>query len=523
MIPLYSAEQVRTADSYAIDRLGIPGIVLMENASRSIVAAVMEYFPDLGYFDHIGIVCGKGNNGGDGFAVARHFINMGIEVTVISLGKEKELKGDALQNYLVLKNMRKQGRKFNFKTFTSVRDLNALKDATFIIDAMLGTGAKGNLREPYLSIVRKLNSFDAVKIAVDLPTGLDLTSSTAGEIFEADLTVTLAEYKTGLFYGKGYKFAGDIVKGSIGIGPEIFERMEVDTYLIEPEDAFTGLPVKETDIHKYSAGKVLIIAGSGALPGAAVLSTKSAMKIGVGAVYLAFPESIKNISQQKLDSEITLSYNDEGKEYLSTISLKDIHNKLNSVDAAAIGPGLGRASETVEAVRKILKHHSQVKLVIDADALFAINGNYKNVPLKNQVLTPHHKEFADLLGITLEELENDILTYGKKFSTETKSYLVLKGAPTIVFNPSGEIFINSSGNPGMAKFGMGDVLTGMITGLIAQTGNIESSVITGVYLHSLIADLLLEENTEYSINAENILENIPKGIKFLRNSFVQET
>ena len=523
MIPLYSAEQVREADNYAINKLGIPGIVLMENASRSIVSAILERFPDVGYFDCFGIVCGKGNNGGDGFAVARHLINMGFAVSVVSIGKEKDLKGDALINYRVLKKMQNEGIKFKFKEFNSVRDLNLLRDCTFIIDAILGTGAKGELREPYSNIVNRLNSFDAVKIAIDLPTGLDLSNSTAGEIFESDFTVTLAEYKTGLFYGKGYKYAGEIAKGSIGIGPEIFDEMEIDTYLIEPEDAFAGLPLKETDIYKYSAGKVMVIAGSGNLPGAAILATKSAMRIGAGAVYLAFPKSIKNLAQQKLESEITIPYSDESKEFLSVKSLRDIHNKLNSVDVAAIGPGLGRAPETVEAVRKILKHHSNINMVLDADAIFAINQNYKNFPLKNRILTPHHREFADLLGISQKELENDLIGAGKKFTNETGAFLVLKGAPTIIFNPAGEVFINSTGNPGMAKFGTGDVLTGMIAGLLAQTKNIESSVITGVYLHSLIADLLLEEKTEFSINAETILDNIPEGIKFLRNSFVQET
>ncbi len=523
MIPLYSAEQVREADNYAINRLGIPGIVLMENASRSIVAAIFERFPDVGYFDHFGIVCGKGNNGGDGFAVARHLINMGFNVSVISIGKERELKGDALVNYRILKKMKNEGIKFKFKEYSSPKDLNLLKDCTFIVDAILGTGAKGELREPYRSIIKKINSFNSIKIAIDLPTGLDLSNSTAGEIFESDFTVTLAEFKTGLFYGKGYKFAGDIVKGAIGIGPEVFDKMKIDTYLIEPEDAFGGLPVKETDIYKYSAGKVLVIAGSGNLPGAAILTTKSAMRIGAGAVYLAFPESIKILAQQKLESEITLPYSDEMKEFLSVKSLKDIHHKLNSVDVAAIGPGLGRASETAEAVRKILIHHSNINMVIDADAIFALNENYKDIPLKNQILTPHHKEFADLLGISQNELENDLIDYGKKFTRQTGSFLVLKGAPTMIFNPDGEVFINSTGNPGMAKFGTGDVLTGMIAGLLAQTKDIENSVVTGVYLHSLIADLLLEEETEFSINAETILENIPEGIKFLRNSFVQET
>jgi NAD(P)H-hydrate epimerase len=171
-----------------------------------------------------------------------------------------------------------------------------------------------------------------------------------------------------------------------------------------------------------------------------------------------------------------------------------------------------------------LKKYKNKKFVIDADAVYALgNDVYKKVDLKNKVLTPHHKEFADLIGISVDELENDLLDYGKKFAQETKSFLVLKGAPTLIFNPNGECFINTTGNPGMAKFGVGDVLTGILAAFTAQTDDIESAIISAVYLHSLSGDLLLQDMTEYGISATDLMENFPYAIKFLKNSILQST
>jgi hydroxyethylthiazole kinase-like uncharacterized protein yjeF len=186
-----------------------------------------------------------------------------------------------------------------------------------------------------------------------------------------------------------------------------------------------------------------------------------------------------------------------------------------------LGPGLGREESTKNAVIEILKIHKTKKIVIDADAIHALGSEeYKKLNLKGKVLTPHHKEFADMIGIGLDELDKNLLNYGKNFSTESGGFLVLKGAPTIIFNPSGEVFINSAGNPGLAKFGSGDVLTGMISGFLAQTDEIEEALISAIYIHSLAADLLLEEKTEYGYTSEDLIEEIPNAIKFILKSFI---
>jgi len=521
MIPLFTSSQVRQADNYAFKKLGIPGIVLMENASLSIFNTIKNQFPELDKIDPIGLIAGKGNNAGDGFAVIRHFINDGFQVKVVYLAGESKLKGDALTNFNILKKLIRKYPDSTIKKYNSSADLKLLENCALILDGLLGTGAHGTLREPYSLIINELNKFDSLKVAIDLPTGLDLQTATGEIIFDADLTVTLAEYKRGLFYEKGYTYTGKVIKGSIGIGGEFFDKLNVRDYLIEPEDAYWGLPPKFLDDYKYSSGKVLVIAGSGNLPGASFFVSNSAIKIGAGAVVLAFPESIKTLAQSNVDSVIIQSYSDNGKEIFTSENIVELEKRINWADVIAIGPGLGREPETLKAVNKLFEMFHDKKFVIDADAVVALKKpNYKKVNLRDKILTPHHQEFAALLNISLKDLKSDLLKYGRKFIRETGAFLVLKGAPTIIFNNKDEIFINSSGNPGMAKFGMGDVLTGTLAGILAQSNLIESSLISGVYIHSLSADLLMGGKTIYGFTASDVLNNLPFTIKFLNDSIV---
>lgn len=516
MIPLYSSSQVRSADEYAIKKLKIPSIALMENASRSIYSVFLEKFPDITTEDQIGILCGKGNNGGDGFALARHFFNDGFKVKIVLVGKPSELSRDAKINYDICAKLAKRNKQLSIILYKKKSDISTLKNTYAVFDALLGTGAKGSLREPYKTIVETINQFISFRIAVDLPTGLDVDKGTGDVIFNADLTITLAEFKTGLFFENGYSHSGEIEKGYIGIGAEYFENLEVHKYLVEPEDAYLGLPLKSSSSHKYSAGKVLSIAGSGKLPGAACLTANSALYGGAGASILAFPNSIKNVAQKQLHSAIVESYNDNGQEYLQNENLSELKERIKWADVIAIGPGLGREVKTQRAVLEIIEKAGNKKIIIDADAVFALSEKkYLKVNCKNKVFTPHHGEFAQLIKIPLEELKSDLIKHGKKFVEETGAYLVLKGAPTIIFTPNSDMLINTTGNAGMATFGSGDVLTGLIAAFASQQENIESAVISAVYIHSLAADLLLEEFTEHGITANSIMQNIPKAIKFV--------
>lgn len=524
MIPLYSSSQVREADSYAINTLKIPSIALMENASRSIYEFTLEKFPELTTDYQIGVLCGKGNNGGDGFALARHFINAGFKVNIVALSTGQDLTNDNKTNCEILKKLIKQKPGSSITVYKSPTDLKKLNSCYIIFDALLGTGGKGELREPYKTIVKKVNRLSAYRIAVDVPTGLDVENSSGEIIFDAYMTVTLAGLKSGLFYGNGYVYSGEVEKGYIGIGDEYFDSLTVNEYLVEPEDAFVGLPLKKLDDYKYSAGKVLTIAGSGKLPGAACYTANSAIYGGAGASFLAFPESVKSVAQEKLESSIVESYDDEGKEYLSQTNVNELKKLINWADSIALGPGLGREKETINAVREIIALAKGKRLVIDADALYAISDDYfKKLNLKGMILTPHQQEFARLINVELKQLQNDLINYGKKFSKETKAYLILKGAPTITFTPSGDALINTTGNPGMATFGSGDVLTGVIAAFIAKSENVEDAVISAVYAHSLSADLLLEDINEAGVMADSIMKNIPRTVKFIEDSIVKSS
>jgi ADP-dependent NAD(P)H-hydrate dehydratase / NAD(P)H-hydrate epimerase len=520
MIPLFSTQQVREADSHAIKKLGIPGILLMENASREIYSIALEYFPE-DVKGHIGFVCGKGNNGGDGFAAARHFANHGFIVTVVFIGSPAEMSEDCRLNFDILKNISSVNKNIFLIPFKSTASLAALKKCPVVFDALLGSGASGELKKPYAEIVGYLNKLNSFKIAIDIPSGLNADSGYSFNKLKVDLTITLGELKKGLFIGEGYELCGEVRKGEIGIGPEFFSSLEVKEYLAEPEDAYNFLPGKERGINKYSAGKVLTIAGSGKYPGAAVMTSKAALKSGAGASVLAFPKSARELIHKEITEIVVEPYEDEGKEYLSVKNVDDLSERISWADAVAIGPGLGRSKETQSAVLEIIKKRKFKNLVIDADGLFPLNKKFRDYNLKNIVLTPHLGEFSSLTGIPVPELKKDLLKYGREFTKDTGAILILKGAPTMIFTGS-EVFVNTTGNPGMAKFGTGDVLTGILAGFIAQQDDLIKSLICGVYIHSLTADLLKNIYTEYGYSAENIIEHFPMGIKFLKDTFAAE-
>ena len=520
MIPLFSTEQIRKIDDFAINHLGIPGVVLMENASREIFQKISERIEYL-ESPKIGFVCGKGNNGGDGFATARHFSNAGYKVEVVYIGSENEMSGDCRFNYQVLKKLSNTNKNIEIVKFVSIRSLSSLKRCNIICDAILGSGSQGELREPYRSIINFVNKLNAQKVAIDIPTGLEADSGYSEFSFIADFTITLGQLKKGLFIGDGKVYSGDVEKGGIGIPDSLYDKYTTSEFLIEPEDALVGLPHKAKNLHKYSAGKVLTIAGSGNLPGAAVLTSVSALKFGAGASILGFPKSVRELVHKRIYEVVIKTYEDEGKEFLTEKNIDELNDRIKWADVIAIGPGLGRVKETQKAVISLLRKYSNKKIVIDADAVFAIGrGKYKNLNLKNFVLTPHHAEFANLIGISISELRKNTLKYGKSFVERTGSYLVLKGAPTIIFTPNGDALINTTGNPALAKFGTGDVLTGFIAGLISQNKEIENSVISAVYIHSLAADILAKKRTKLDILATDIQNYIPQTIKFLKRSVV---
>jgi len=516
MIPLYSTEQVRQFDSFAIDSLNVPGIILMENAALNISNLILEKFENI---NTVGLICGKGNNGGDGFAVARHLSNSGIEIKCIYLGEENEMSNDCRINFQILSNLAKTRKNIKLKKFNSLIDINYLSKSDLIIDAILGSGFIGELKEPILSIIKKLNSFNTKKIAIDVPTGLNADTGYGSITFNADLTITLGEFKKGLFISDGYENCGEIYLQEIGVGRDYFDKIRTSIYLIEAEDVISFLPKRKKTLNKYSAGKVLSIAGSYDYPGAAYLTSGAAFYSGAGASILSVPDLVKKYIYKNLPEVVIKVYGDKKSKFIKAQDYDILKNKIKWADVVAIGSGLGREEETQQFVNLFLNNRDYKFCVIDADALFAIKDNLKNLNLSNCILTPHLGEFSQLINVSADEIKKDILNFGREFSQKHKTTLVLKGAPTIIFNKYGEAFINKTGNNGLAKFGSGDVLTGVISGFLAQSKDILQSAILGVYIQGLAADLLKYKKTEYSIMSSELMKNIPNAIKFLRSSF----
>jgi NAD(P)H-hydrate epimerase len=511
MIPLYSYEQSRIYDQLAINELHIPSICLMENAARSIERHIENAHLLDGSDNYIiSILAGKGNNAGDGFALARLLLKFNIKIYIFLLFEEKEIKSDALINYKIIKKIAQNNSNLIIKHLSNQEDLSILKNSDLIIDAIFGTGFSGNLPEHISNVISYVNSINTIKLSIDVPTGLNGSDQIS---FLANYTISLGVLKRNLFYGKGYEISGNVLLGEIGTPYDLSYRLQTNTFLIEKNDIKKFIPRKNKASHKYQNGKVLIIAGSKDYTGAPQLVAQAAIKSGAGAVYLAFPEQFRHLISSELIEPVIINYNSpEG--YFNSKAIEALIDIIEKVDVIAIGPGISKNHTTLDAVIQLFKKYPDKLFVVDADAIIAlkilINEQYK---LNNFIITPHQKEFADLIGISVDNLNKNLLEICQNFVYTTKAYLVLKSGRTIIFTPDDKIYINPTGNVGMAKFGTGDVLTGIISSFISQSKFIESSLISSVYLHSLSADLLQNEKTEYSYTATDIIKNLPQAIK----------
>lgn len=519
MIPLYSVEEIKKFDSFCINKLGIPSLILMENAAESIFQSITSSMLFDAEID-ISIICGKGNNGGDGFALARKLSQTSNNVYVFHLFDETEFTEDAKINFKIIKNIANGFSNVKIIKVNSVKDLVLTKKCDIVIDAILGSGSKGELEGLILDTVKYLNKLNSYKIAIDIPTGVNGDTGSSKIAFESDLTVSLGGLKKGLFTELGSSKSGHVVYGSIGIEPIIFNNNFPNTLLTEPEVIKSYLPKKEKNINKYKSGKVLTIAGSGEYPGAGILSAKAPYYCGTGASILVYPEEFKNLAIKKSKEIVVHSYKNENNIFNINV-LNNISERIKWADVVVIGPGLGRNKETEDAIIEFYNNRNNKLTVIDADGLYPFRENkYKNFNLSNTVLTPHLGEFSQMINISVEEIKNNIFEIGKDFSTKTKSILVLKGAPTQIFSPNGISYINSTGNEGLAKFGSGDVLTGIIGGFISQKKDeILNSVLLSVYIHGLCADLLKEKKSVYSFTASDLIKIIPEAIKKLLNNY----
>ena len=507
-----SASQMQNLDRRAIQEFGIPGVVLMENAGRATVEALDKYFPEIN-FKKVIIFAGSGNNGGDGFVIGRHLLNRGVDVSAFLLTKKEKVTGDALRNmelYQKLSPIQELHRQDDLAKFQL-----QIKQGDLIIDAIFGTGLNSDVVGLYRDLIDYINVLPAPVVAVDVPSGIDAsTGKIMGTAICADLTVTFGLPKIGLLIHPGLDRVGILEVADISIPAYLVHEENIQVELLEGQDLFPLLRQRDINSHKGHFGHLLVIAGSVGKTGAAAMTSEAALKVGAGLVTAGIPASLNQIMEVKLTEVMTEPLAETSSKTLSAHCLPQIQKLMEGKKAIALGPGISTNAETIEVVRHIIKN-STIPLVIDADGINALaeNPSLLNDAQSPIVLTPHPGEMARLIRSSIAEVQNDRIGVARKFARDYHVILVLKGSRTLIAEPNGDVFINPTGNPGMASGGTGDVLTGMIAGLLTQGYTVSEASRLGVFLHGYIADAVSEESGEIGLTASDIIARIPLTLK----------
>lgn len=510
-----TAEEMKALDRAAIEEYGIPGLVLMENAGRHVVEVVRQALGDV-RDKVVTIFIGKGNNGGDGLVIARHLLNMGAEIKLLALANVEEITGDAAVN---LEIWRKLGQKiYSIHHGDGINIVRLiLMNTDLIIDAIYGTGFRGKVPEKVGRIIEVLNSSGKPIVAVDVPSGLEASNGKVdGPCIQATHTVTFGLPKLGLILEPGAGYAGRLHIADISIPAVLVEKEGPLRYLITPELVREWLPARPSGAHKGTFGRVLIVAGSRGMTGAACLAGEAALRAGAGLVTVAVPETLHDIIEAKLTEVMTAPLPDNGKGCLSKEAGQAILSLLEDKDVLAIGPGLSTGPEVATLVRELLPS-IRVPCVLDADALNALAGAGEllrkvQAPV---IITPHPGEMARLTGVSIREIQGDRLTATSRAALDWNVLVLLKGARTVVADPGGAIYINPTGNPGMATAGSGDVLTGCIAALAGQGLDPSRAAAAGAYLHGLAGDLAAREKGMMGLVAGDLVLTLPEAIRNL--------
>ena len=515
MLKTATAKEMQEIDRVTIEKYGIAGTVLMERAGLAVVSRINELFFRNTDRRKVVVLAGSGNNGGDGFVIARILHNQGKDVEVYLTTGQENLKGDAKVNYIAAK-------KFGVKMYPARKFPGSRFPNTVIVDALLGTGLSKDVRAPLSDLIEKAGKLSSPVVSVDIPSGI---ASDTGQIMgcavKAQYTVTFGLPKRGHLLYPGADYTGQLFIEDIGFPRKLLDSGKIKINLIEKSDMASLMPARPEYSHKGTYGHVLIVAGSKGKTGAALMAAKACLRSGTGLVTIGIPESLVNAFQSRVTEEMILPLPDKGDGTLSFKSADKILGFLNKkADVLAIGPGLSVDDEISELV-SLLITESGVPAVIDADGLNAI-ANRTGILKKGRspvILTPHPGEMLRLsgrrrgIGAGANNVDRDRINTAVSFAKEMKTYLVLKGVPTVTATPDGKAFINSTGNPGMATAGMGDVLTGMIASLLAQRLNPQNASILGVYIHGLIGDAVAGRKGRRSLIASDIIRAMPGAFK----------
>ncbi len=505
-----TAEQMQELDRRSIENYKIPGIVLMENAGRGAAEVISKTFPNIQRWK-VAVISGKGNNGGDGFVIARHLMNQGVVVKVFLLTDPRALRGDAETNYQVFYRM-----KGEVLPVPSSKDYQRIKKDLekfdLLVDGIFGTGLDAEVRGYYREVIDHLNTLQKPIVAIDIPSGLDAnTGKPLGTAIKATLTITFGLPKIGLLISPGLDYAGEVKVIDIGIPKKLVDEEKIQTFLLEGNEIRKWVSTRRRpESHKGDYGHLLVLAGSVGKTGAAAMTCEAALRMGAGLVTLAIPKSLNSIMEVKLTEVMTEPLPETPKQTLSLRAYNSILRLCENKSAVVIGPGIGTFKETQALILKLVKS-LEIPMIIDADGITALSTQPKIFPLTNRnlILTPHPGEMARLIRSTPKEIQGDRIGVSRNFAQSNHLYLVLKGHRTLIATPKGDIFINPTGNPGMASGGTGDVLTGMIGGLVCQGLDLLTSLQIAVYLHGWAGDEVAREIGETSLVATDILRKIP--------------
>jgi ADP-dependent NAD(P)H-hydrate dehydratase / NAD(P)H-hydrate epimerase len=495
---ILTPEQLREVDRLSTEKYGIPGIILMENAGMRVTEVLEDRFENLDELT-VAVLCGKGNNGGDGMVIARQLVQKGCIPFVFLFASEEEVKGDAKVNLEILKALGIPPTIIQSEHDWAEEKLELL-DADVIVDALLGTGARKPVEGLYGTVIESLaQDFPRAEIvAVDVPSpGV-----------QADVTVTFSALKPSLVFDPDCEGAGDVILAEIGNPPDLLQNENYKLHLIEPHH----LPDRIADSNKGTYGRVLIIGGSRGKSGAAAMAGQAALRAGAGLVTVATAESALPMVAMTMPELMTESLSETGE---GTIANQSVLQLTQNKTVVAVGPGLTTVPETSAFVRRV-GGECKAQMVIDADGLNALAGF--DGDLGGAVLTPHPGEMARLIEKNIDYVNANRVDVASDFAKRRNAYVVLKGHRTIVAAPDGAVYVNPTGNPGMATGGTGDILTGMISGILAQEhlGSFIERLCLAVYLHGLAGDLAAEELGEESLVATDILRFLPKAWENVR-------
>ena len=510
-----TAEEMAAMDRTAIEVVGIPGVVLMENAGRGATEVMWRYFPDLGG-KRVAVLAGGGNNGGDGFVIARHLWQQGVELDVYCLKNKEDYRGDARVNLEIIERLGLPVEEFT-DSGSIERLKENLKKADLLVDGILGTGLSAQVRGFYKEVINLVNQLGRPVLAVDLPSGLSASSGLPlGTCIRASVTATFGLPKVGQLVTPGCSYVGHLEVVDIGLPRSVTETPDPPRVWLEAGDLAPLVRPRHIDSHKGSFGHVLVVGGSVGKTGAGAMAGLGAARAGAGLVTLAVPISLHGLMEAKLTEVMTEPLPETADQTVAAAAVPRLQALLEGKQALALGPGMSIHNETVQVVLKLIEY-SPCPIVLDADG---VNGLVDNLEVLGGarapvILTPHPGEMGRLLKSSAGEVQNNRLFLAESFSKQYGVTLVLKGARSIISGPEGRLAINSSGNPGLASGGTGDVLTGLIAGFLAQGLSPFEAACLGVFCHGKAADRLSLRCGDRGMLATDLLREIPVVLKTL--------